>query len=289
MEKSKLTYLLVLLLLISVHSAHADSPVWKIVKGDNQLFIGGTIHVLTVSDYPLPATFEKAYDLSSKIVLEADYYTIKTPEFQKRLMTICTYPEDRNLKTVLNDTTYKDLEQYLSSRGGLLIDDLVNYKPGLVAVLLANFKFQRLKLGPGVGKFYSERAINDQKSMGYLETADEQLVFISTMGYGREDEFIAYTLHDLKKPPESMQSIKEAWRQGDNRKLEEIDLAPFQRDFPDLYAELIVKKNNLRTPKIEALLKTKEVEFLFVDMIYLAGKDGILAQLAAKGYIIEKP
>lgn len=289
MRNVKWPYLLFFLIFIFVHSAHADSPVWKIVKGDNQLFIGGTIHVLTQSDYPLPSAFEKAYSQSVILVFETDMQEIKTPEFQKVMLSKVVYSDGRNLKMVLNEDTYQELEQHLASRGIPMVN-ILNFKPGMVAMTLTIIELQRLGLvGAGVDEFFSLRALNDQKELGQLETVDEQLAFISTMGDGQPDELIAYTLRDIKRLPTLMQSIKDAWRRGDNHKLKEVALAPFKKDFPEAYDEFIVKRNNAWIPKIEAMLRTKDVELVLVGALHLVGDDGVLAQLAARGYEIQMP
>ncbi|MCL2480953.1 MAG: TraB/GumN family protein [Spirochaetaceae bacterium] len=50
---------------------HAETSVWKISNGDNILYIGGTIHILRESDYPLPEPFYTAFDESEIIVFES--------------------------------------------------------------------------------------------------------------------------------------------------------------------------------------------------------------------------
>ena len=287
MKKWELLYALFFILFIFVPPAQADSPVWKVVKGDNQLFIGGTIHVLTQTDYPLPSTFEKAYSQSVRLVFETDMQKMNSPEFQKVMLSKLIYSDGRNLKQVLNEDTYQELEQHLSSRG-IPIVNMVNFKPGMVAITLTVIELQRLGLvGAGVDDFFLLRALNDQKELGQLETVDEQLAFISTMGDGQENEMIAYTLRDIKNLPILMQSIKDAWRRGDIRKLKEVAITPFKKDFPEVYDEFIVKRNNAWIPQIEAMLKTKDVELVLVGALHLAGDDGVIAQLAARGYVIQ--
>lgn len=287
MKKWRFFYALFFIVVIFAPPAQADSPVWKVVKGDNQLFIGGTIHVLTQTDYPLPSTFEKAYSQSVKLVFETDMQKMNSPEFQKVMLSALTYSDGRNLKQVLNEDTYQELEQHLSSRGIPMVN-MVNFKPGMVAITLTMIELQRLGLiGAGVDDFFRLRELNDQKELGQLETVDEQLAFISTLGDGQENEMIAYTLRDMRKLPTLMESIKDAWRRGDSRKLKEVAITPFKKDFPKVYEEFIVKRNNAWIPQIEAMLKTKDVEFILVGALHLVGDDGVIAQLAARGYDIQ--
>ena len=286
MKKRKLLYVLFFVVFIFVPLAQADSPVWKVVKGDNQLFIGGTIHVLTQTDYPLPLSFEKAYSRSVRLVFETDMQKINSQEFQKVMLSKLIYSDGRNLLQVLNDDTYQDLEQYCTSRGVPMVN-ILNFKPGMVAITLTLIELQRLGLlGAGVDDFFRLRALNDQKELGQLETAEEQLAFLSTLGDGQENEMIAYTLRDIKKLPVLMESLKDAWRRGDVRKLEEVGITPFKKDFPEVYDELIVNRNNAWMPQVEAMLKTKEIEFVLVGALHLVGDEGLIAQLAVRGYDI---
>jgi uncharacterized protein YbaP (TraB family) len=49
---------------------YGETSVWKISSGDNVLYLGGTIHVLRESDYPLPEPFDAAFEQSDNIVFE---------------------------------------------------------------------------------------------------------------------------------------------------------------------------------------------------------------------------
>lgn len=288
MKNRKLSYLLVLLALFFAHSAYADSSVWKVVKGENHLFIGGTAHMLNESDYPLPPEFEKAYSQSEKLVFEIDILETKTKEFQEEVSKRMVYTDGRNLKMVLSEAMYQKLEQHLLSRD-IPIAKLINFKAGAVAITLVVIEMQRLGIvAEGVDEFYHSKALKDQKVLGELETVGEQLELISRIGEGQEDEMIADALRDINELPEKWQSIKDAWRRGDNSKLEEIFVTAMKRDFPKLYDDLVVKRNNAWVPKIEAMLETKEVEFVLFGALHLVGDDGVLAQLAARGYDIQK-
>jgi len=59
-------------MLLSASTAFAEGMVWKVSDGNNELYIGGTIHVLSAADYPLPEVYDKAYRDSDSVVLETD-------------------------------------------------------------------------------------------------------------------------------------------------------------------------------------------------------------------------
>ncbi len=287
MKLSRISCLLSLFVLFSIHFAQAGSPVWKVSKGNKHLFIGGTIHVLSQADYPLPLSFEKAYSQSSQVVFETDIRKLKSPEFQKTLMQRVIYSDGRTLQQVLNAETYRALEEFFSSRG-VPMANLVKFKPGMISITVTMMELQRLGLvGAGVDEFYNLRAINDQKEMGQLETAKEQLELIATMGDGRENELINYTLRDVKELPLLMKSLKELWRRGDMEKLEKLILEPFRQDFPKVYYNFLVHRNNGWMPQIEAMLETEDTEFVLVGTLHLVGEDGVIERLVSKGYEVE--
>jgi len=59
--------LIALLATAVISPLQADTSVWKVSKGNRHLYLGGTIHVLSKNDYPLQASFEKAYHLSHRV------------------------------------------------------------------------------------------------------------------------------------------------------------------------------------------------------------------------------
>ena len=278
----------VFVLFVSVSSVFAASPVWKISKGDARIYVGGTIHVLSKTDYPLPAGFDAAYQQAAQLVFETDMQKMAAPETRQLLLQQVVYTDGRNLKQVLKQQTFQELETFLADKK-VPVAGVVGLKPGMLAVTLTMLELQRLGMcEAGVDSFYQAQALNDHKRLGQLEAVEEQIGFLASLGKGYENELISYTLRDIKDLPRIMPLIKAAWRQGDLQKLEELALVPLKQEFPPIYQTLIVKRNKAWLPRIEAMLKNADVEFVLVGALHLVGEDGLLAQLAARGYQIQK-
>lgn len=279
-----ITLLIVLGMILPVS---AKSPVWQISKGNNFLYIGGTVHVLGNNDYPLPPAFEEAYNNSKKLIFEVDINKMESPKIQILIATKMKYSDGSTLKDHLKPETYLALKEYLKPLG-IPIITFEDFKPGLVSMMLTIMELQRLGIaGVGVDKYYNSKAAQDQKSLGKLETIEEQINFLAKMGDGDPDEFIIYTLNEIEQLSEMFQALKEAWRNGDTERLAEIAITPLNK-FPDVYEMLIVKRNKAWVPQIEAMLKTKEVEMVLVGALHLAGKDSVLKQLESRGYTVEQ-
>jgi uncharacterized protein len=273
---------------ISLNSfAFGKSPVWKISKSGNHLFIGGTIHVLTQSDYPLPKIFETAYDNSKILVLETDIQKFSTSEYQHTILEKTIYKDEQNITQFLKSDVIHSLKTYLWQRD-IPMESLIKLKPGMLSIFLTVIELQRIGLnGTGVDEFFNLKAIKEEKKIKHLETVDDQLEFIATMGIGNENAFIEYFLNDLKNLSKTFKSMKKAWRNGDNAQLQIVALEPWKNHFPKIYNSLLVERNNNWIPQIEEMLSTDEVEFILFGAAHLVGEDGIIEKLKASGCIVE--
>ncbi|MEN8189364.1 MAG: TraB/GumN family protein [Thermodesulfobacteriota bacterium] len=265
----------------------AKSPVWKISKNGHHLFVGGTIHLLTNSDYPLPSAFETAYNSSELLVLETDLQKFSAPEFQQTILQNTMYSGEQDITQFLKPDTMQSLETHLASRG-IPMEPMLKFKPGMLSITLTMIEFQRLGLvGTGVDQFYSLKALNEERTIEHLETVYDQIDFLSKMGEGNENKLIEHTLNDLGNLPKLFGSMKQAWKDGDNAQLQRVALDPWKGSFPKVYKGLLVDRNNHWMPKIEKMLKTKEVELILFGALHLVGEHGILTQLKARGYTVE--
>lgn len=269
-------------------AALAEGPVWKIIDGERELYLGGTIHVLGKSDYPLPPTFERAYQAASTVVFETDIQKLQDPAFQRDMLVHLMYPDGQTVDQYLSEATYRLLEQHLA-KYNVSLDQLKRFRPGLLATNITLLELARLGLaGTGVDQFYSARALEDDKTLGQLETALSQIQVIGTMGEGQEDAFIRHTLQEVDSLPRMFQDIKRAWREGDTGGLEAAVVDPIDEAFPAIYQSLLVQRNLDWMPRLVELLETPEVELVLVGAAHLVGDDGLLHKLRALGYTVEQ-
>jgi uncharacterized protein YbaP (TraB family) len=280
----RLTCLLVWLLLAT--PVQALSPVWMVEKNGARAFVGGTMHILTAEDYPLPNAFETAYRQSGEIVFETDMAKMQDPAFQQHLLGAVSYHDGRKLRQVISADTYSALTAFFTERG-VAMASIDNFKPGMVATLMTIVELQRLGVnGVGVDAYFNQRAVSDGKALGQLETVEEQVDFIANMGAGQEDAMLNYNLADIERLADLWQSMTQAWRGGDLAWLEQQVALPMQQDFPEVYQTLLVDRNDAWIPQLEAMFTSAQVEFVLVGALHLVGQDGLLAKLGARGYRI---
>jgi uncharacterized protein YbaP (TraB family) len=268
--------------------AGADSSVWQIQSEDHTIYIGGTVHLLRATDYPLPEEYAQAYAASSNIIFETDLNSMNDLAVQAKLMQRLSYGDDESLKTVLSDEAYSALEAYVRNISVPLVM-LEKFKPGMVVSLLQVMEFQRIGFTPqGVDAYFNTLAIGDGKPLGQLETIDAQIGFLASMGEGNESEFILMSLKDLEDTVDVMDDMIEAWRTGDNDALSELFVADMLEQAPEIYDSLLKQRNLNWLPQLEGMLESPEIEFVLVGAAHLVGPDGLLAILQAKGFQVSR-
>ncbi|MDZ4198897.1 MAG: TraB/GumN family protein [Kiritimatiellia bacterium] len=272
------------LLLMLVASGRAQSSVWKVQKDGSNLYIGGTIHLLRASDYPLPPEFEKAYQASSVLVFETDMAGTQDPAFGQKLLAGAVYPEGITLRDKLKPETLQRLSQAMES-AGIPMEPLLRMRPVLHVLTLTIIEYMKMGLSPdrGVDLHFHTRAIKDAKTVHSLESLEEQLRFLLSMGEGKEDDLVLQSLDDLHKAPALIESMVAAWRKGDADALWKDLIAEMKKLHPEIYKQIIADRNRNWLPLLEAHLKTPDVEFVLVGAGHLSGPDGILTALKLSG------
>ena len=262
----------------------ADSAVWQITSGLNSVYLGGTVHLLRPSDYPLPEEYEQAYQNSSQIYFETDLSAMSDLSVQTQMLQQLTYQDGRSLKGVLSNEAYAALSDYIEEAGVPLMM-MEKFKPGMVVSMLQVMEFQRIGFTPeGVDAYFNTRAISDSKSIGQLETVMEQIGFLASMGEGNESEFILLSLRDLEETADLMDGMIAAWRLGNNSELADLFINEMKNEAPELYNSLLRQRNLNWIPQIDQMLKDNDTEFVLVGAAHLVGDEGLLKLLELKGY-----
>lgn len=278
-----------LLLAALVAAAPAFSAsVWKVSKGESTIFVGGTLHLLSEGDYPLPTPYEIAFDKASSVVLETDLDAVNSPAFSQQLLQQLSYTDGSTIQSYLSEDTYNALASHFASRGWP-IESVSLLKPQLVSLTLTIGELQRLGLTiEGVDSHYAQKAKDAGKTLAWLESPEQQLAFIVAMGEDDPDGLIQYTLEDIKTLPENLALMKDYWFKGDLKGMTTDILDVFAKDYPEVYKSILVERNHNWLPHLISFFDSPEVEFVLVGALHLPGNDGVLALLEAQGYTVEK-
>lgn len=241
--------------------------------------------MLAASDYPLPAAFNTAYQRAQTVILETNLEALQTPKFNAKMANIMTFNDGNTLQASIKKETYGALKNYFN-KNALPIDRFAHYTPLGITLMISLFEMQKMGMDSslGVDQYFTNKAKQDDKTLGQLETPEEQLGFIANMATGKEDDIILKTLQEVDSIPAELAQMKTAWRSGNIAMLEKVGIEGMKKDYPSLYKTLLVERNNAWIPKIESMLATKHIEFILVGALHLAGDHGLIKQLNKKGY-----
>jgi len=274
-----------------IGSVAAKSSVWKVSKGNDFVYIAGTIHILPPAEYPLPKAFNQAYKATSSLVLETKLPDESDMALQVQMMQAMMYKNGQNLKSVLSKRTYKKLQEYVAALGAdLALFEL--FKPGALVSMLAMLEAQKAQLsGEGVDMHFNKRAIADNKSVAYFETVEFQMNMLANMGRGHEDKFIKSNLKQMADFKPMFLKLIKAWRRGDTDKLTRLAIKPMQDD-PKTLKTLLTDRNRNWIPHIERMFddngNNSEKELILVGIAHLIGNDNVLSLLKNKGYRVDQ-
>lgn len=294
MKSPVINSLLIMCLSLSIANSPlmAKSPVWKISQGDEHIFLGGTIHVLSKSDYPLPTAFEVAFTSADKLFFEVDERSLKSPLAQKKFLPLLKYSDSRTLESEISPQVYTQLQRFLKNRH-LPIDGFKKFTPAGITLTLTMIELQRLGVidvggeSPGVDSYYSKRGHGEGKQVAALETLDDQIQFLMSINNEDGDQIIKSNLRDLAELESMWKNLLAAWRSGDLEKLEDIGIKPLL-EFPRVLQILLIQRNNNWLTKIKPMFDTPEIEFVMVGALHLAGDYGLIKQLSNAGFKVEQ-
>lgn len=283
-----ITAVCMVFLLLTISKANADTSVWKVSKGDSHIYLGGTLHILSKSDYPLPAEFDEAYDNSDLVVFETDIEALSSPETAQLMISKMLYTDGSTIHDHLAKKTVKALEAHLKQRG-MSLDQYKILKPAMMSVTLTLIELKNMGIDTaGVDSYYSDKATADNKEQLMLETTEQQIDFVANMGADNPDRMLEYTIRDLADLKNTMDVMLNAWREGDPETLNAELIDVLAQDYPKMHQNLIVNRNNNWLPQLVSYFDTGEIEFVMVGAGHLVGEVGLLKLLAADGYKVEK-
>ena len=282
------TFLGLMIVLVTVAMGGAESSVWVVKGSKSTVYLAGSCHVLRASDHPLPIQFETAYARAHRIIFEAPPADMEGPEYLQKLMTIAVYLDGTTLSQHLTPTVYAKAEKFCKERNYPFAQYQL-FRPWMMSMMLTMKELQRIGVESdyGVDHFFHQKAKKDVKTIGGLETADEQLGFLNLMDDVMVNEQVSETIDDLLHLDSKLKDILTAWRRGDEVGIEAFSLREL-KNYPQLYSLLIVDRNKKWVKKIESMLNGRPDTMVIVGVAHLAGRDSVVELLRKRGYKVSK-
>lgn len=277
--------IVVALPLILIANRAGAACVWKVTKDTNVLYLGGSIHALKSSDYPLPAAYNRAFDASDRLVFEVDPKALL--ESSKGILKAGEYPKGDSLKNHVDPRTYDYLQRVFRL---LKVPEtkFARYRPWFLSLVLQAPALHGMSETLGVEEFLLRRARANSKPVSGLESAREHAeVFLGLTDRQSEAMLLMMFLPAQRSKGSTGDEIARAWRRGDADTDTRIMIDEF-RNFPSLADRFLTDRNRKWIPEIEEYLESGKTYFVVAGAAHMGGPQGLVAILRARGYHIEQ-
>lgn len=277
-----------LLCLIATESARSDDGmVWAIEGETNTVYLVGSIHLLRASDYPLPTSIQAAYDDAERIVMELDMDDLDQMALAATLMREGMAAPGENLEAVLGDDFARASE--MAADAGVSLGFMDRFEPWLAAMMIQQMAMMAQGFDPeaGVEMYITREADEDGKPIEGLETAEEQLAFLSGMETDDQIEMLMQTLEELDNFDEVTEGLVSAWRNGDVETMINDLLAPMSEN-QDVAEAILWQRNREWIDDIEALMTLDDDVMVLVGAAHLVGDDSVNDLLSERGHTLKR-
>ena len=265
---------------------------WTLSDEDTVIHIFGTVHLLRPDlDWRTDA-FDAALSGADTIVFEVD---MKSEAAQRAIMSDFVsrgmFQDGRTLKQVLNDEDEAVITAAFDSIG-VPIDSMNAFEPWMASVNLGVMKLVNDGYDPnaGVENVIEVEAVADGKSFGFLETISQQSDAFDLLPEDEQIAMLYETALLLDESPQMLDLLVDEWADGDVAGIASLVASPDGVGFTDAaYQSLLVDRNEMWVPQIEAMLDTPGSVFIAVGAGHLAGPHSVITMLRDKGYAIDGP
>lgn len=259
--------------------------VWKVTGANGgTLYLGGSVHALRSTDYPLPSAYNRAFDASSRLVLEDDPKI--SPGTMKRFFKTWEYPKRDSLKNHIDPRTYDYLRRVFAI-WKVPEAKFARLRPWALVMILWSPGLHGLSQDLGIEGFLARRAQANDKPVTGLESFREHADILAGLTDHQAEIVLLLTFIPYGNGGDMNKRMLDDWRRGDADAIERIERSSFH-DFPSFGERLMGARNRNWIPKIEEYLKSGKTYFVVAGAAHMGGPEGVIALLKARGCRVEQ-
>jgi uncharacterized protein YbaP (TraB family) len=239
---------------------------------------------LRSSDYPLPGSYQRAFQASDSLAFEVSPQDLHTAS--DYMEKVGEYRRGDRLKNHVDPRTYAYLRRFF----GLLQvpeEKYSKYKPWFISMALDSPVRHGLSHELGVEAFFAKKAKAASKPIVGLESAQEHVEVFSGLSDRGSEALLLLTFIPADKSTPDFERLMSAWRRGDANFLSDTTRAGF-RDFPAMADRLLTNRNRNWIPKLEGYMRSGKTYFAVAGAAHMGGEEGVVALLRARGYKVEQ-
>lgn len=282
-------FLLFVVAVFTTTVSNSQPVAWNVSHPDysGRVTILGSIHLLRESDYPLPSIVDELYAQADKVIFEIDLDNLNALQMQSEFLSAAMLNSETTLADVIATDLYVETANKAREYGvDLALFDA--FEPWFVAINLLTYGLSELGYQSefGIEQYILRKALQDGKEVLGIEALSAQIDVFDSLSAIEQVAVLEQTLAELGKSDTVMQSMVEAWRNGQLEELESELLADFA-EYPHLYDSLLVERNTNWANDLEHFIADGSDYVMIVGALHLVGEHSVPALLRERGYRTE--
>jgi len=280
-----------LFILLSAGLLSADPLyMWHVSRGDTEMYLLGSIHILSEDFYPLPEFINDVSADADKLVLEVDIRadSLDTGKVKQLVLEKGFYHDGSRIEDILTADLNHSLAEALKTFG-LSPAQVSSMKPWLLALTLQNLELEasgnRAELG-------MEQVLLEKYGDGEvieLEGMEYQLELLCGLSTADQLDLLSSTLEEAGTMERELNLIVQAWKKGDPDSVAAIlELEGLSRSVSE---KLLLERNLAMAGKAADLLTSlsgKHTVLFVAGAAHFCGEGGIPALLSERGFTVNQ-
>lgn len=272
-------------------AAHAQPLLWRAqAPHAGTIYLLGSVH-LGSDTLDLGPVINGAYRSADELVVEIDLSGVTQAQQLEVVQRYGVLPDGRTLEDVLPEATYQRLVAYLDSRA-IDRESVMRFKPWFLAFTIVQRELAAAgyQVELGIDRHFIAVATDSSKRIVGLETFDSQLQMLEGLPEALQGLLLEDTLVRADRLAQETSDMMDAWRRGDERKIESLVFQPLQgsEDLEPFYEAVFFERNRSMAKQLADLAGDGKTRFVVLGAGHMVGEQGIPALLARRGYRVER-
>lgn len=266
-----------------------DPALYVVRDADSTMYLYGTVHVRPRGTDWGDEDVRSALASADEIWTEIEISPQSDQRAQALAMQLGEAPPDKPLSSWLTAEENERLNG-LTQRLGIPRAYLETMQPWMAGLTLSLLPIMQAGYDPMSGVDRAVDAYGDAngKTMRSFETIEQQLGFFSGLDEETQREFLREAIEEAEQGPAMIGEMTTAWERGDLDTLERVVVDDTRREYPDVYEALFLRRNNAWMEVLTREMQGSGVDFVAVGAGHLLGDDGLVEQMRARGYTVER-
>lgn len=266
-----------------------NPPLYVVRDADSTMYLYGTVHIRPRGADWGNDRVRAAISESQEVWTEIEISPAADARAQQLAMQLGAAAPGRPLSSWLSVDEKAALEAALT-RLGIPAAALEAQEPWIAALTLSVVPMMQAGYDPtsGVDRAVDAFAEQGGKTMRMFETIEQQLGFFDNMTPEAQREMLREAIEQAPEAAAMMSQLTGAWERGDIDALTALVVDATRDEYPELYDVIFTQRNNAWMRVMTAELNGAGVDFIAVGAGHLLGGEGLVAQLRARGYNVER-